>query len=51
MAQKPILKAMLICDYTIVEERTHKRTLVGLFDNIIFHIFDRQDVAVADHHI
>lgn len=31
---KPILKAMLICDHTIVEEGTHKRTLIGLFDRI-----------------
>ena len=34
MQVKPILKAMLICDQTIVEEGTHKRTLVGLFDRI-----------------
>ncbi len=25
---------MLICDHTIVEEGTHKRTLIGLFDRI-----------------
>ena len=31
---KPILKAMLLCDQTIVEEGTHKRTLIGLFDRI-----------------
>jgi len=31
---KPILKAMLLCDLTIMEEKTHKRTLVGLFDRI-----------------
>ena len=31
---KPILKAMLLCDTTILEEGTHKRTLVGLFDRI-----------------
>jgi hypothetical protein len=31
---KPILKAMLLCDHTIVEEGTHKRTLIGLFDRI-----------------
>ena len=34
MAQAPLLKAMLVCDNTIVEEHTHKRTLMGLFDNI-----------------
>jgi len=31
---KPILKAMLLCDLTIVEDRTRKRSLVGLFDSI-----------------
>ncbi|HLD69994.1 MAG TPA: hypothetical protein VJA17_04435 [Candidatus Omnitrophota bacterium] len=31
---KPIKKAMLLCDHTIVEEGTHKRTLIGLFDRI-----------------
>ena len=31
---KPILKAMLLCDQTIVEEGSHKRTLIGLFDRI-----------------
>lgn len=30
----PILKAMLICDKTIVEEGTRKRSLIGLFDRI-----------------
>ena len=34
MQLKPILKAMLLCDMTIVEEGSHKRTLVGLFDRI-----------------
>ncbi len=34
MHLKPILKAMLLCDLTIVEEATHKRTLIGLFDRI-----------------
>jgi len=34
MEIKPILKAMLLCDTTILEEGTHKRTLVGLFDRI-----------------
>ena len=34
MEIKPILKAMLLCDQTIVEEGTHKRTLIGLFDRI-----------------
>lgn len=31
---KPILKAMLVCDSTIVESGTHKRSLIGLFDSI-----------------
>ena len=34
MHLKPILKAMLLCDQTIVEEATHKRTLIGIFDRI-----------------
>ena len=34
MEIKPILKAMLLCDLTIVEERSHKRSLIGLFDSI-----------------
>ena len=34
MQIKPILKAMLLCDQTLVEEGTHKRTLIGLFDRI-----------------
>ncbi|OGW81450.1 MAG: hypothetical protein A3C47_01775 [Omnitrophica bacterium RIFCSPHIGHO2_02_FULL_51_18] len=34
MEIKPILKAMLLCDQTLVEEGTHKRTLIGLFDRI-----------------
>ncbi len=34
MQIKPILKAMLLCDQTIVEDGTHKRTLIGLFDRI-----------------
>ena len=34
MEIKPILKAMLLCDQTILEEGTHKRTLIGLFDRI-----------------
>ncbi len=34
MEVKPILKAMLLCDQTLVEEGTHKRTLIGLFDRI-----------------
>ncbi len=34
MQFKPILKAMLLCDMTIVEEGSHKRTLIGLFDRI-----------------
>ena len=34
MEIKPILKAMLLCDHTIVEEGSHKRTLIGLFDRV-----------------
>jgi hypothetical protein len=34
MHPKPILKAMLLCDLTLVEEGTHKRTLIGLFDRL-----------------
>jgi hypothetical protein len=31
---KPILKAMLLCDQTLVEEGTRKRSLIGLFDRV-----------------
>ena len=34
MEIKPILKAMLLCDQTIVEEGTRKRSLVGIFDRV-----------------
>ena len=34
MEIKPILKAILLCDATIAEEGTHKRTLIGIFDRI-----------------
>ncbi len=34
MHLKPILKAMLLCDMTLVEEGSHKRTLIGIFDRI-----------------
>jgi hypothetical protein len=34
MNLKPILKAMLLCDQTIVEEGSKKRTLIGLFDRV-----------------
>jgi hypothetical protein len=34
MEIKPILKAMLLCDSTLVEEGTHKRSLLGIFDSI-----------------
>lgn len=34
MDPKPILKAILLCDYTIMEEGSHKRSLIGLFDRI-----------------
>ena len=31
---KPILKAMLLCDQTIMEEGTRKRSLIGIFDRV-----------------
>jgi hypothetical protein len=34
MTLRPILKAMLLCDSTLVEEGTRKRTLIGLFDRV-----------------
>ena len=34
MTIKPILKAMLLCDQTIVEEGSKKRSLIGLFDRL-----------------
>ncbi len=34
MEVKPILKAMLLCDQTLIEEGTHKRSLIGLFDRV-----------------
>lgn len=34
MQIKPILKAMILCDQTIVEQGTGKRTLIGIFDRI-----------------
>ncbi len=34
MDPKPILKAILLCDHTLMEEGTHKRSLIGLFDRI-----------------
>ena len=34
MGLKPILKAMLLCDQTLVEEGTRKRSLIGLFDRV-----------------
>ena len=34
MQVKPILKAMLLCDQTLVEEGSHKRSLIGLFDRV-----------------
>ncbi len=34
MQIKPILKAMLLCDLTLVEEGSHKRSLIGLFDRV-----------------
>ncbi len=34
MEIKPILKAMLLCDLTLTEEGTRKRTLIGIFDSI-----------------
>ena len=32
---KPILKAMLLCDQTLVEEGTRKRSLIGIFDRVM----------------
>ena len=34
MQVHPILKAMLLCDQTLVEEGTRKRSLIGLFDRV-----------------
>ena len=34
MQPKPILKAILLCDNTLIEEGTRKRSLIGLFDSI-----------------
>ena len=34
MVLKPILKAMLLCDATLIEEGTRKRSLIGLFDRV-----------------
>lgn len=34
MQIKPILKALILCDHTILEEATHKRSLIGIFDRI-----------------
>ena len=34
MELKPILKAMLLCDQTIVEEGSRKRSLIGIFDRV-----------------
>jgi uncharacterized protein DUF6941 len=33
-SEKPMAVAMMICDQIISEERTHKKTLVGCFNNI-----------------
>ena len=30
----PILKAMLLCDLTIVDHETRKRSVIGIFDSI-----------------
>ena len=30
----PKANAMLICDYVITEEETHKKSLIGIFENI-----------------
>ena len=34
MQIKPILKAILLCDKTLVEEGTRKRSLIGIFDGL-----------------
>ena len=47
MELKPILKAMLLCDHTIVEEATRKRTLIGLFDRIKANQFPSTHPAMS----
>ncbi len=47
MEIKPILKAMLLCDYTIVEEGSHKRSLIGLFDRIRANKFPTTHPAMS----
>jgi hypothetical protein len=34
MTPVPKTNAMLICDYVITEEETHKKSLIGIFENI-----------------
>lgn len=47
MQIKPILKAMLLCDATIVEEKTHKRSLIGIFDRISASKFPNTHPAMS----
>lgn len=47
MQIKPILKAMLICDHTLVEEGTRKRSLIGLFDRIKANAFPVTHAAMS----
>ncbi len=47
MEIKPILKAMLLCDHTIVEEGSHKRTLIGLFDRVKASAFPTTHPAMS----
>lgn len=34
MSSRPIINAMLICDKVITEERTRKKSLIGIFEKI-----------------
>lgn len=47
MEIKSILKAMLICDYTMIEHGTFKRSLIGLFDNINASAFPTAHPAMS----
>ena len=45
----PVVLAMLICDMAIVEQGTNKKTLVGIFDNLIaqeFPVIQRMAIYV-----
>ena len=47
MQIKPILKAMILCDQTIVEEGTRKRSLIGIFDRIQIRQFPAAHPAMS----